>query len=185
MKKTALILIDIQNIYFTEGTYLLNKPEIAVGNARKVLEHFRENNLPIIHIQHSFENVGDIEKKQYLNCIHKEVAPKDGEVVIGKKYPNSFLNTELEMELKKSQVEELVILGMMSHMCVDTTVRMCQNYGYKVCVIEDACTTKKLNFQNEEISAEIVHKVFMASLDNMFAKVMGVDEFLLQAEKSK
>ena len=67
---------------------------------------------------------------------------------------------------------------MMSHMCVDTTVRACQDYGYEVTVIEDACTTMALQYDKRKIDAEIVHAVYMASLAEGFAKVMKVEDFL-------
>ena len=67
---------------------------------------------------------------------------------------------------------------MMSHMCIDTTVRACQDYGYEVTVIEDACTTMALKHDKRRIDAETVHAVYMASLAEGFAKVMKAEDFL-------
>lgn len=67
---------------------------------------------------------------------------------------------------------------MMSHMCVDTAVRACQDYGYEVVLIEDACTTKDLMFQGKMIDALTVHTTFMASLEGMFAKVMKLEDYI-------
>jgi nicotinamidase-related amidase len=63
-------------------------------------------------------------------------------------------------------------------MCVDTTVRQCQNYGYDVTVIDDACTTMSLKHDGKKIDAETVHAVYMASLADGFAKVIKTDEYL-------
>lgn len=67
---------------------------------------------------------------------------------------------------------------MMSHMCVDTAVRACQDYGYEVVLIEDACTTKDLMFQGKMKDALTVHTTFMASLEGMFAKVMKLEDYI-------
>jgi nicotinamidase-related amidase len=66
---------------------------------------------------------------------------------------------------------------MMSHMCVDTTVRACQDFGFKVILLDDACATPDLNYNGEVIPAEIVHKTYMASLNDVFAKVIKTGEF--------
>lgn len=169
MKKEALLLIDIQDVYFTPGPYLLHKPQKAVDNARVLLEKFRTEGKTVIHVKHDFK---------MFSGIHKTVSPVYGEKIIFKKKPSSFLDTELEEFLKSNDIEKIVIAGMMSHMCVDTTVRACQDYGYEVVVIDDACTTKALKRNGVKIDAVTVHDVFMASLDGMFAKVMKIDEYL-------
>lgn len=173
--KEALLLIDIQNMYFSPGKYKLFNPEEAAKKAAVVLEQFRKQGKCVVHIKHDFK-VGEDQKR--LKDIHELVAPINGETVIEKKYPSSFLQTNLQDELKKNKIDKLVVVGMMSHMCVDTTVRACQDYGYQVKVIEDACTTKNISLFGNEIDAMTVHKSFMAALDGMFAKVMKLDEYL-------
>lgn len=170
MAKQALVLIDIQEIYFTEGPYLLEHPIEAAQQARKLLDAFRKKNLPVIHVKHAFQGLSEI---------HELVKPLPGEKIIHKKYPSSFLGTELQGYLEELGVEHLVIAGMMSHMCIDTTVRACQNYGYQVTVIEDACTTKSLSFQGETIPASVVHQSFMAALNGMFADVKTLEEYFV------
>jgi nicotinamidase-related amidase len=174
----ALVLIDIQNIYFTEGTYKLSNPEKAAENAAKLLHFFRKKKLPIIHIKHLFDSKGYQEPVDYLREFHQSVTPMQGETVIDKHYPSSFLGTTLEDVLKSYGINELVIAGMMSHMCIDTTVRAAQDYGYRVTLIEDACTTKSLTYHDEVISADLVHNVFMAALQPNFAKVTTTETFI-------
>ena len=174
MKKTiaeneALLLIDIQDVYFTPGPYLLNKPCEAAETARKILDKFRQEEKPVIHVKHDFP---------MFSGIHKKVAPLPEEKIVFKKYPNSFLGTDLRDYLESRKIKKLTVVGMMSHMCVDTTVRACQDYGYEVTVIADACTTKDLTFDGRKIDAETVHRSFMAALDGMFAKVIRIDELL-------
>jgi nicotinamidase-related amidase len=176
--KMALVLIDIQNIYFTEGGYKLNNPEKAADNASRLLQYFRQKKLPVLHVKHLFDNAGYQETVDYLCDFHQYVTPIPEEIVIEKHYPSSFLGTKLQEVLKSQGIQELVIAGMMSHMCIDTTVRAAQDYGYQVILIDDACTTKSLTYQNEIMAADLVHKVFMASLQPVFAKVITTDAFI-------
>jgi nicotinamidase-related amidase len=176
--KTALLLIDIQNIYFAEGNYKLYKPEEASLNAAKALDFFRKNSLPVIHIKHRFKTGKSEKENEQLCDIHENVKPITGETVIEKNYPSSFLKTDMLTELKKIGAEKLVVAGMMSHMCIDTTVRAAQDYGFEILLLEDCCTTKSLKLSGEEFDAQTVHKIFMASLDGTFAKVMKTDDFI-------
>ena len=123
MSKEALLLIDIQDVYFTPGPLLLHKPKAAAENAAKLLKKFRAENKTVIHIQHRFK---------LFSGINKAVKPLDTEKVIQKDYPSSFLGTELQEYLQEQGVTHIVVAGMMTHMCVDTTVRACQDYGYEV-----------------------------------------------------
>ena len=86
MKKEALLLIDIQNIYFTPGPLLLHKPKEAAKNAAKLLEKFRAEKKAVIHVQHDFKA---------LSGIHNLVKPIEGEKIIHKEKPSSFLGTDL------------------------------------------------------------------------------------------
>lgn len=174
--KEVLILIDIQNMYFTEGAYKLHEPEKAAEKAAEVLKKFRSENKPVIHVQHMF-NVEGAENGDYLLAFNKAVKPAEGEIIVKKNYPNSFLKTELKEKLDELQADKLVIVGMMSHMCIDTTVRAAQNYSYDVTVIDEACTTKDLIWRGKKIDAETVHNSIMASLNGMFAKVISADEY--------
>lgn len=169
--KKALLLIDIQNIYFTDGPYLLNHPEETADIAGSLLEDFRKANLPVIHVQHEFNTLAYSEDKAFLNAIHEKVAPRGDEKIIHKTQPSSFYKTDLDAYLSENEIDELVVCGMMSHMCIDTTVRACKDREIKVTVVEDACTTKSLTFQDQVIPAEIVHQSFMAGLNKMFAEV--------------
>ena len=169
MTNEALLLIDIQDIYFTPGPLLLHKPKEAAKNAAKLLKKFRAENKTVIHIQHDFKA---------FSKIHSLVKPIAGEKVIHKEKPSSFLGTDLLEYLHQKEITHLVVAGMMSHMCVDTTVRVCQNYGFEVMVIDDACTTMSLKHHGKRIDAETVHAVYMASLDNMFAKVFTTEDYL-------
>ena len=100
------------------------------------------------------------------------ISPRPEDKVIIKRYPNSFLETELDTYLKSLKIDTLVICGMITHMCVDTTVRAAMDYGYQVKLVADACATMDLKLSGETIPAEMVHKVFISALDGVFATIV-------------
>ena len=84
----------------------------------------------------------------------------------------AFFETELDAYLKSLQADTLIVCGMMTHMCVDTTVRAAMDYGYQVKLAADACATMDLNLNGETIPADTVHKAFIAALDGVFAEII-------------
>jgi nicotinamidase-related amidase len=181
MSKQALIIIDIQNDYFENGALELVNPIEASLNAGKVLEHFRANNLPIAHIQHISANPEAlpvfVEGTNGVK-IHENVKPLEGENVFQKFYPNSFRDTGLLDYLKENDVTELVITGMMTHMCIDATTRAGFDFGYTCTVIGDACASRDLEINGRTVKAEDVHYAFLSALTFFYAKVQNAEEFL-------
>jgi nicotinamidase-related amidase len=177
--KQALILVDIQNDYFPGGKFELADPIGAVENTRKVLDYFRAKSYPIIHIQHIAlkENAPFFTKDSFGAEIYKDVSPLVGEYVVQKNYPNSFYKTDLINILEKENVRDIVICGMMSHMCIDSTVRGGSELGLNCTLIEDCCTTRDLIFMDKTINWEYVHYSFMSSLSS-FAKIIITNDFI-------
>ncbi len=176
----ALILIDIQKEYFKGGKRELNQPEAATENAKRILEHFREKNEPVFFIQHINRQEGATSFLPGTDGIeiYPDISPLPGECVMVKHAPNSFYQTGLNEKLLENGVSQLVICGMMSHMCIDTTVRAARDFGFPVTLIHDACTTMDLSWNSRVIPAETVHNTFMAALSGAFAKLMSTDEYL-------
>ena len=181
-QKKALIIVDIQTAYFPGGSSPLVKPEEAAAQAKKVLALFREKNWPIVHVQHNSRAPGmqiyDGDDSGIL--VYSAVYPENGETVITKAYPSSFLKTDLDSLLKSRDVKQLVICGMMTHMCVDATVRAAKDLGYNITLIGNACATKDLKINDEVISSENVHKSFLAALASYYVNVETADEFIEQ-----
>lgn len=173
----ALLLIDIQNFYFY-GKAPLKDPVPAGLNAKRLLERFRERGLPVIHIKHDTGDDRLSVEGKVLSDIHECVTPKEGEAVLIKKTPGSFKGTPLNELLKDRGVDELVICGMMSHMCVDTTTREAFDLDYKCTVAHDACTTRNLEFNGTVVPAGMVHAASMAALGYRFARVADCGEIL-------
>lgn len=175
--KKALLIIDVQNDYFENGRCELHNPNDALNAIKKVLNYFRENDYPVYFVQHISAVGADFFEPDTEGVkIHKDIEPSGQEQVIVKHYPNSFYQTTLQQELEKAGITELVICGMMTHMCIDTTVRAANELGYQITLISDACATKELRWDNLLISADDVRAVYLASLDKEFANVRSSEE---------
>lgn len=177
---TALLLIDLQNDYFPAGKNPLVGSEAAAGQARRLLDTFRQNAQEIVHVQHlstrpgaSFFVPGTPGAE-----IYPAVQPLPGETVIQKNYPNSFRQTNLLERLRNLQIERLVVSGMMTHMCLDAGVRAAVDFGFECWVAADACATKDLMYGDVLVPAAHVHAAFLAALAAAYARVMPVDELL-------
>ncbi|MBK9927602.1 MAG: cysteine hydrolase [Anaerolineales bacterium] len=177
--KTALLVIDIQKDYFPGGKFPLVNPEEAAKKAYMLLQCFREHGGRHVHIQHisikpdaTFFIKGD-----NGSDIHDLVAHFEGEPIIYKHEPNSFLKTDLLELLKGWGIERVVITGMMTHMCVDATARAASDLGFQVIIAEDACATRDLKYGDTVIPADLVHKSFLAALKS-YGKVMKSEEVI-------
>lgn len=144
LTKTVLILIDIQNDYFPGGKYELMESEKASLNAKELLEEFRRKSLPIIHVRHeSLRPEGSFFLPNTTGAgIHSKVAPRDGETVILKHRPSSFMGTNFETELRDRGIEHLVIVGMQTDCCVRATSLDALKFGFEVTIIEDAVAAR-------------------------------------------
>jgi len=177
---TALIIVDIQKDYFPEGRMELVGATPASEAANRLLAAFRKKDLFTVHIQHISNREGATFFLPNTDGIdfHANVRPLPDETVIQKHYPNSFKATELRSTLEKENIGQLVICGMMSHMCIDATVRAAFDMGYQCIVAHDACATRNLAFSGVDIPAEHVHGAFMAALGSVYAKIMKTDEVI-------
>lgn len=177
--KTTLLVIDIQNDYFPGGNFPLVNPEEAAKKAYELLQCFREHSERHVHIQHIEldPDASFFVKGSTGSDIHDIVAHFEGEPIVYKHEPNSFLNTDLLEILKGWEIERVVICGMMTHMCVDATARAASDFGFHVIVAEDACATRDLKHGDTTIPADMVHKSFLAALKS-YGKVMKTEEII-------
>jgi nicotinamidase-related amidase len=177
--KQGLILVDIQNDYFPGGKMELVGSEQAAQNAAKLLRLFQDKQAPVFHIQH-ISNEPDatffLPNTEGAE-IHESVAPQPDSIVIVKHFPNSFKDTSLLDNLKDSGIEEVIICGAMSHMCIDATTRAASDLGFQCIVIEDACATLDLEYKDKTVKAADVQAAFMAALNGVYANVISIDEF--------
>lgn len=167
-KRSALLLIDIQDFYFPGGKSELVAPEKAAANAALLLNHFREGNLLVIYVCHNYEPGGKI---------NDLVAPLPAEMIFRKNDVNCFKDTGLPDYLKQKGIDSLIICGMQTHMCVEGATRAASDLGFICTLVHDACATKDLKFGERIIKSEDVHYATLSTLKS-YATVLSTEEFL-------
>lgn len=174
MSAPALVLIDIQQDYFAGGRMPLEEPERAGAVAGEVLARFRCWGWPVVHVRHEATAPGATFFLPGTDGLqfHPAVAPAPGEVVMTKHYPNAFRGTPLATWLQSRGVDTLVFAGMMTHMCIDTTVRAARDLSFTNWLIADATATRALTYEGTEVPARAVAGAFLAALDGSFARVV-------------
>jgi nicotinamidase-related amidase len=178
--KTALLLIDIQNDYFPGGKMELVGSVQAAAAAARLLSAFRKQSWTVVHVQHisTRPNATFFLPGTPGVEIYPGVTPKPGETIVTKYYPNSFRETDLLQQLKSVGVDTLLVCGMMTHMCVDATVRAAFDLGFSCIVAHDACATRDLEFNGVPVPAAQVHAAYMAAFGAVYARVQSADETL-------
>lgn len=174
----ALLIVDIQNDYFPGGAMELVGSPQAAERAAGLLVAFRGRGLPVIHVRHVSLRPGAtffLPNTEGVK-IHSSVAPASAETVIEKHFPNAFRETPLLEHLRREKIDRLVIAGMMTHMCIDTTTRAAADLGFDCRLAHDACATRDLAFGGAKVAAKDVHHAFLAALNGAFAKVSGAQE---------
>ena len=180
MTDTALLVIDIQNDYFPGGRMELEGSPAAGANAARALAEFRRKKLSVFHVRHLSVRPGAtffIPGTEGAE-IHSQVLPIEGETVVEKNFPNSFRDTPLKSALEKAGVKNLVVAGMMTHMCVDASVRQASDYGFRVTLLADACATRAQKWGEETVPARQVQLAFLAALNGAYAQVLDTKQYL-------
>lgn len=184
MPDQALLIVDLQNDYFPGGRWPLVGIEEVATNAGHVLARFRDTGTLVVHIRHEFETSdapffapGSVGAQ-----INECVLPKNGEPVVLKHHPNAFRDTELKMLLDRRGIRKLTVLGAMSHVCIDATVRAAVDLGYDVTVVHDAIATRDLEFNETDVPAKQVHAAYMAALAFAYARVVAAGEVIHSPE---
>lgn len=172
LKDSALIMIDCQNTY-RQGLMQLTGVEAAIVEARKLLEKARALQIPVIHIQHDAGVGTPYDVTAEIGAICDEVAPIAGELVITKNYPNSFMATDLDQQLKALGIKNIVLAGFMTHMCINSTAHGGFNLGYSVAVVASATATRPLFSANGKVlSAQEVQDGAIASTRDLYAAIV-------------
>lgn len=178
LKESALIMIDCQNTY-RRGVMQLTGVEEAIVEAKKLLGKARALKIPVIHIRHDAGVGTPYDVTADIGAICDEVAPIAGEPVITKNYPNSFVATDLDQQLKALGIKNIVLAGFMTHMCINSTAHGGFNLGYHVTVVASATATRPLQLANGKIlTAQEVHDGAIASTRDLYAAVVNTVDML-------
>ncbi|MDV2080969.1 cysteine hydrolase family protein [Marinobacter xestospongiae] len=171
--QSALVIIDAQNTY-RQGVMKLESIEPALAECRVLLERFRAAGRPVFHVQHDSGPGSPFDLQQEIGQIADPVAPVGDEVVITKHFPNAFVQTDLEDQLKQAGIDQLIVVGFMSHMCVNATARGAFSLGFRATVVGAATATRALpsRLSGEAVAAAQIHEAALAALSDLPAVVV-------------
>ncbi|MDO5612757.1 MAG: cysteine hydrolase family protein [Paracoccus sp. (in: a-proteobacteria)] len=179
MTKRAIIAVDIQNDYFPGGKFPLDGMDAAAANAARVIQAGRDRGDLIVHVRHEFTDPAApfFHPGSDGAEINPAAAPQGDEAVVTKNSVNAFKDTDLNQILQDNGIAQVVIVGAMSHMCIDAATRAAADLGYATTVIHDACATRDLEFQGTTVPAAQVHAAMMSGLAFGYATVTDTGSF--------
>jgi nicotinamidase-related amidase len=167
--QSCLVLIDIQNEY-RNGPLALPGADTAIDGAARLLARARSEGAAIFHIAHKGKAGGLFDRDAERGAIVEQLTPRAGEAVIEKTLPNAFAGTDLQAQLAATGRNNVVIAGMMTHMCVSSTARAALDLGLRVTIDAESCATRDLpDGRGGAIAASVVHEVALVELSDRFA----------------
>ena len=164
----ALVVIDVQRGMF-ELPQKLHHGEEVVLRLGAVLGRARAQGVPVFHIRH--ESTGGFERDTPGWFHHPGVTPQDGEPIIDKRRSSAFHGTDFHARLQAAGVDHLVICGMQTQFCVESTIRNAVTLGYKLTVIEDGHTT----YDTEVLTAPQIIAHHQSIWGGRFAELVPAD----------
>lgn len=181
--KCALLVVDMQNFFVNPRSKGLGPidPNI-LANVKHIIRGFREAKRPVIYTKHVHNEDGSdagilgwwwsdmIVEGTWESDIHKEIAPSPHEKVITKHRYSAFYNTDLEIALRCQNIEDLVISGVMTNLCCESTARDAYFRDYRVFFLADATGT----------AYEEMHIATLLNLAYGFAYVTTTDNIISQ-----
>lgn len=142
--KKALIVIDMQIMPFVWKDYggkPLYREDVLLENTKRLIQKARRAGAPIFYILYTEKGESPRAENQPLWQVHPEIAPLKGDALTIKFHADSFLETDLEQQLRNRQVTDLVFCGAQTEYCVDTTVKSAFSHGFANELASDAHST--------------------------------------------
>jgi nicotinamidase-related amidase len=175
MSKKALLIIDVQMAMFA-GEVRVYRDEAVLNNIAALLDNARASGMPAVFVQHTVTGDDEFEKGRPTWELHPAIKPLASEDVVEKSSWDAFLDTELESVLKKKGITELIIAGMQTEFCIDTSLRRAYSMGYRNVLVSDAHTT----YDSDELIAEQIISHHNRIWNGRFARLETTEEVLEQ-----
>jgi len=140
MRDTALLIIDMQVGDFSEPDPIYKGNEL-LAKVKSLIARARSAQIPIVYVQNNGSS-GDPDAYGTPGWkIHPSITPVEGDVVVQKQTPDAFHETNLHRELESRRIKKLVIAGLQTEYCIDTTCRRAVSLGYDIILVKDAHST--------------------------------------------
>jgi nicotinamidase-related amidase len=192
---TALLVIDPYNDFISEGGKIWDRIKAVaeanhcVANMLQVLNAARRAKLRVFYAMHRRYRPGDYENWKYIAPIQRaawtrksfeygtwggefrsEFQPEPGEIVVAEHWCSSgFANTDLDLQLKRYGIHQLLVIGLIAHTCIEATVRFAAELGYEVTVIRDATA---------DYTDEMMHAALDINLPNYANAIVTTTEIV-------
>jgi nicotinamidase-related amidase len=177
MSDVALLIIDVQMFGFGEDSPVCAGKSL-LANICDLIARARAASVPVIYVQHCGAK-GEIgEPGSPAWEIHPAIAPAAGEPVVQKRHPDAFQETTLRELLESKGIKRLVLAGMQTEYCVDTTCRRAYSLGYDVVLVEDAHST----WDTEHLTASQIIAHHNSTLGGWFAKLEATRDIVFEEE---
>lgn len=169
----ALIVIDVQNEYFT-GAMPITHPAGHLDNILKVMDAAAGANVPTIVVRHAQPDPDSpVFRKDSAGWqLHPAVAERPRGLLLDKQLPGSFTNTALDEWLKARNIDTVAIAGYMTQICCDTTARQAMHRGYKVEFLSDATGTLPVSNSAGRVTAEELHRSILVAQQMFISEVV-------------
>ena len=178
LREACLVLIDYQYEYVA-GPIALPNAGAAIASAARLLAQARSIGTPIIHVAHKGRSGGLFDRAAERGAIVSAVAPLPGEPVVEKPLPNAFADTDLQARLTAAGRKNIILAGLMTHMCVSSTARAALDLGFRTTIDANGCATRDLpDGCGGVVPAETVHEVALVELSDRFAIIARNSEDL-------
>ena len=172
MKKIVLLVVDMQEALVNGNSF--NK-EVTINNIELLIKECRDNKVEVIYVRHDGGAGDELEQGSKGWQIYNQIAPIDGEKIIEKRYCSSFRNTELKAYLDEKNIETIILVGMQTEYCIDTTCKVAFEHGFNVIIPEEANTT----FDNESMSGKEIYEYYNFKIwKNRFARLEKVHDVM-------
>jgi nicotinamidase-related amidase len=179
MAKRALLIIDVQNEYFT-GKLPISYPEGSLDHILQAMDAASVAGVPVVVIQHGVPQPDSATFRRGSREweLHPAVAERPRDALIEKTLPGSFTGTELEAWLRAREIDTVVIAGYMTQMCCDTTARQAMHMGLNVEFLSDATGTLAVKNGAGAVTAEELHRAILVTQAMRFSKVLSTAEWI-------
>jgi nicotinamidase-related amidase len=177
--KRALLVIDVQNEYFT-GRLPVTYPPGSLSNILLAIDCAHEHNIPVVVVQHTTpqKDAPVFRKGTEAWELHPEIAARHYDHLVEKNLPGSFTGTDLESWMRQNQIDTVVITGYMTQMCCDTTARQAFHLGFQVEFISDATGTLQVANSAGRVTDEELHRAILVTQAMRFGKVLTAKQWM-------